>query len=155
MIQMYYGFGKGKTTAALGLGMRAHGAGKSVLLVRFLKDSRSSELSTLPYEIYPSPEKLSFNPGKEYQPWVDGALEYVKNSNADVILLDEFIDIVGSFIGEKDAVDFLKALGDKEIVITGHKRPEALFEASDYVTLVHKEKHPFDKGIKARRGIEY
>ena len=55
MIQIYYGFGKGKTTAAIGQGMRAKGAGNTVTLVQFLKDDKSSELSVLPFDIFNHP----------------------------------------------------------------------------------------------------
>ena len=65
MIQIYYGFGKGKTTAAIGQGMRAKGAGNTVTLVQFLKDDKSSELSVLPFDIFNAPDTLPFNPGKE------------------------------------------------------------------------------------------
>ena len=63
MIQIYFGYGKGKTTSALGQGMRAKGAGKNVLLVQFLKNNKSSELAVLPFDIFKSPENLPFNPG--------------------------------------------------------------------------------------------
>ena len=58
MIQIYYGFGKGKTTAAIGQGMRAKGAGNTVTLVQFLKDNKSSELSVLPFDIFNAPDTL-------------------------------------------------------------------------------------------------
>ena len=94
MIQIYFGYGKGKTTSALGQGMRAKGAGKNVLLVQFLKNNKSSELAVLPFDIFKSPENLPFNPGKEYQAWVDSALSYIKNSTCDIIILDEFLDVI-------------------------------------------------------------
>ena len=56
MIQIYYGYGKGKTTAAIGAGMRAKGAGMSVLLVQFFKNNKSSELSVLPFDIFKAPD---------------------------------------------------------------------------------------------------
>ena len=87
MIQIYFGYGKGKTTSALGQGMRAKGAGKNVLLVQFLKNNKSSELAVLPFDIFKSPENLPFNPGKEYQAWVDSALSYIKNSTCDIIIV--------------------------------------------------------------------
>ena len=62
MIQIYFGYGKGKTTSALGQGMRAKGAGKNVLLVQFLKNNKSSELAVLPFDIFKSPEKSVFFP---------------------------------------------------------------------------------------------
>ena len=142
MIQIYYGFGKGKTTAAIGQGMRAKGAGNTVTLVQFFKDNKSSELSVLPFDIFNAPDTLPFNPGKEYQAWVDSAIDYIISSKSDMIILDEFLDI-------------LDMLNGREIVITGHKKVERLFEKADYITFMDKIKHPYDMGVKARKGIEY
>ena len=64
MIQIYFGYGKGKTTSALGQGMRAKGAGKNVLLVQFLKNNKSSELAVLPFDIFESPERTHFDSGR-------------------------------------------------------------------------------------------
>lgn len=155
MIQIYYGFGKGKTTAAIGQGMRAKGAGKSVTFVQFLKDNKSSELSVLPFDIFNAPDSLPFNPGKEYQAWVDSAIDYIENSESDIIILDEFLDVVDSFLSVEKALDILNALADREVVITGHKEIKELFEKADYITFMDKIKHPFDLGVKARKGIEY
>lgn len=155
MIQIYYGFGKGKTTAAIGQGMRAKGAGKSVTFVQFLKDNKSSELSVLPFDIFNAPDSLPFNPGKEYQAWVDSAIDYIENSESDIIILDEFLDVVDSFLSVEKALDILNALADSEVVITGHKEIKELFEKADYITFMDKIKHPFDLGVKARKGIEY
>lgn len=73
---------QGKTTAAIGQGMRAKGAGNTVTLVQFLKDNKSSELSVLPFDIFNAPDTLPFNPGKEYQAWVDSAIDYIISSKA-------------------------------------------------------------------------
>lgn len=144
MIQIYYGFGKGKTTAAIGQGMRAKGAGNTVTLVQFLKDNKSSELSVLP-----------FNPGKEYQAWVDSAIDYIISSKSNMIILDEFLDVFDSFVPADKALGILDMLNGREIVITGHKKVEKLFEKADYITFMDKIKHPYDMGVKARKGIEY
>ena len=143
MIQIYYGYGKGKTTAAIGAGMRAKGAGMSVLLVQFFKNNKSSELSVFP-----------FNPGDDYKVWVDSAIDYIKHSDADVVILDEFVDLIPKFLSAEQAIDLLCDI-DKEYVLTGHSRVEMLFDAADYITNMQKEKHPYDKSVKARRGIEY
>lgn len=154
MIQIYYGFGKGKTTAAIGAGMRAKGAGMSVAFVQFFKDNKSSELSALPFDIYESPDSIPFNPEKKnYQSWIDGAVDFIKSTNADMIILDEFIDLVPDFLTEKEAVNLLNK--DAEYILTGHSRISKLFEKADYVTNMQKEKHPYDNGVKARKGIEY
>lgn len=155
MIQIYYGFGKGKTTAAIGQGMRAKGAGNTVTLVQFLKDNKSSELSVLPFDIFNAPDTLPFNPGKEYQAWVDSAIDYIISSKSNMIILDEFLDVIDSFVPADKALGILDMLNGREIVITGHKKVEKLFEKADYITFMDKIKHPYDMGVKARKGIEY
>ena len=98
MIQIYYGYGKGKTTAAIGAGMRAKGAGMSVLLVQFFKNNKSSELSVLPFDIFKAPDELPFNPGDDYKVWVDSAVDYIKYCDADMVILDEFVDLIPKFL---------------------------------------------------------
>lgn len=154
MIHIYYGYGKGKTSSAIGAGMRAYGAGLSVLLVQFFKDNQSSERRVLPFEVYRSPDVLPFNPDSSYKGWVDSALEYVKNSSADMIILDEFLDTADKFISAQDFIKLIKALKG-EVIITGHQKNQKIFEVADYITCFEKIKHPFDKGIKAREGVEY
>lgn len=154
MIHIYYGFGKGKTCSAVGAGIRAHGAGMKVLMVQFFKDNSSNELHSIPFEVVEAPSKLPFHPSADmYLPWVNSAINYVKNSSADVIILDEFIDLIPNFISLDDAKELLN--NDKEYILTGHSRIDELVEIADYVTNFQKEKHPYDNGVNARRGIEY
>lgn len=153
MIHYYYGYGKGKTSSAIGAGMRAKGAGMSVSFVQFLKDNKSSELSVLPFDIFEAPDSLPFNPDASYKTWINSAIEWVKASKSDVIILDEFADIIPRFISLDDAKELLSL--DKEIIITGHAMISELVDIADYVTNFQKEKHPYDKGAKARLGIEY
>lgn len=153
MIHYYYGFGKGKTSSAVGAGMRAYGAGMSVLFVQFFKNDKSSERSVLPFEIYPCPESLPFNVGEEYKAFVDKAVEYIKTVNCDVIILDEFADLIPRFL----SVDEMKSIFsfDKEYIITGHNYLNELGDIADYVTRFEKIKHPYDSGVPARKGIEF
>lgn len=155
MIHYYYGFGKGKTSSAIGAGMRAYGNNMNVLLVQFFKDNKSGELRSVPFEIFPAPERIPFNISvDEYKPWVNNALNYIKDSNYDVVIIDEFADLIPNYLSFDEA----KKLLDKsstEYIITGHNKIEELISIADYVTHFEKEKHPFDIGIKARRGIEY
>lgn len=154
MIHLYYGYGKGKTTSAIGAGIRAYGAGMSVLLVQFFKDNRSSELNAVPFDVVAAPDSLPFNPGEAYRPWVDNAISVVKNSDADMIILDEFLDLIPEYISASDAVNLLSD-SSREYIIIGHKRADELFDIADYVTKFEKEKHPYDKGALARKGIEF
>lgn len=153
MIHYYYGFGKGKTSSAVGAGMRAYGAGMSVLFVQFFKDDKSSERSVLPFEVYPCPESLPFNVGEEYKAFVEKAVEYIKTVNCDVIILDEFADLIPRFL----SADEMKSIFsfDKEYIITGHNYLSVLGDIADYVTRFEKIKHPYDSGVLARKGIEF
>lgn len=153
MIHYYYGFGKGKTSSAVGAGMRAYGAGMSVLFVQFFKDDKSSERSVLPFEVYPCPESLAFNVGDEYKAFVEKAVEYIKTVNCDVIILDEFADLIPRFL----SADEMKSIFsfDKEYIITGHNYLNELGDIADYVTRFEKIKHPYDSGVPARKGIEF
>lgn len=160
MIHIYYGDGKGKTTAALGLALRACGAGKKVAFYSFLKDNSSSErLAQCDIAFYENPVKLPFlfnmsdAEKKSYALWVKNAVKSAFENSADVIVLDEFLDVL-ALLGE----DFVKTLtfnADREYVITGHVRNDYLFDRADYITHMVKERHPFDSGTAARRGIEY
>lgn len=153
MIHYYYGFGKGKTSSAVGAGMRAYGAGMSVLFVQFFKNDKSSERSVLPFEVYPCPESLPFNVGEEYKAFVEKAVEYIKTVNCDVIILDEFADLIPHFL----SADEMKSIFsfDKEYIITGHNYLNELGDIADYVTRFEKIKHPYDSGVPARKGIEF
>ena len=122
MIQIYYGYGKGKTTAAIGAGMRAKGAGMSVLLVQFFKNNKSSELSVLPFDIFKAPDELPFNPGDDYKVWVDSAIDYIKHSDADVVILDEFVDLIPKFLSAERAIQGLKCFSTRRIILQICKR---------------------------------
>lgn len=151
MIQIYYGYGKGKTTAAIGAGMRAKGAGMSVLLVQFFKNNKSSELSVLPFDIFKAPDELPFNPGDDYKVWVDSAIDYIKHSDADVVILDEFVDLIPKFLSAEQAIDLLCDI-DKEYVLTGHSRVEMLFDAADYITICKRKNTPTTSRLRLAGG---
>lgn len=153
MIHYYYGFGKGKTSSAIGAGMRAYGAGMSVLFVQFFKDNKSSERSVLPFELAPCPNSLPFNVGDEYKDFVLDTVSKIKNSDKDVIILDEFADLVPRFLSVEDMRALL--VGDKEYIVTGHNYLPELADIAHYVTRFEKIKHPYDSGQPARKGIEY
>ena len=169
MIHLYYGSGKGKTTAAAGLAVRAAGAGMRVLFAQFFKDGSSSEirvLSSLPGVECAHPpvhhgrfRTMDEEQKKEIRESYGAFLEEIVRGTAgfDLIVLDEAVSAYGyGMIGRERLTEFLRAEGEKrEIVLTGrHPAPE-LVELADYATEMRKEKHPFDRGVTARRGIEY
>ena len=169
LIHLYCGDGKGKTTAAVGLAVRAAGAGKKVLFTQFFKNGSSSEigvLRSLPgvtvdvcgtyYGLY---KFLSDEQKEEARKDYTALLERVlaKAADADLLVLDEAVSACRhETIPEEMLLRFLKEKPEGlEVVLTGRKPSEALKDAADYVTCMTKEKHPFDRGIAARKGIEF
>ena len=172
LTHIYYGNGKGKTTAALGLALRAGGCGQRVVIVQFLKDWKCGELESL--AIIPNitvlrgkadggafVHEMSDAQKAETRAIHDAnlkkALEMQADGRCDMLVLDEAIDAYR--LGVLDAGLFENLLNDKpdglEIVITGHKPDASLLELADYVTEMVKHKHPYDAGVAARRGIEF
>lgn len=169
-VHLYCGDGKGKTTAAVGLSVRASGAGKSVLFAQFLKDGSSSELNVL--RALPNVKVLccarSFgffrSMDKETRAAARRAytalLEETLQKSADgvaLLVLDEAVAACNhGLIEEARLLDFLHHRPeDLEVVLTGREPSQRLLDAADYVTEMKKRAHPFDKGVSARLGIEF
>lgn len=166
LVHLYWGDGKGKTTAAMGLALRALGSGKRVVIVQFLKGGRSGEiplLEQLGAKIYrgKAGQKFVFQMNDAEK----AATRELQNANlraaqqepADLLILDE----AGS-AWELDMVDkeLLKAVvlerpAEQECVLTAHGAPDWMLEAADYSTEMKCHRHPYQKGIAAREGIEY
>ncbi len=171
LTHIYYGFGKGKTTAALGLALRAAGSGKKVVIVQFLKESNTGELNCLKYlpnvtvlrgtaaKIFVrdmTPEQLE-ETKKMQNANLLKALDIVNTGGCDLLVLDEALDAYQ--LGLLDDDVFLNLVYQKpealELVITGHKSEEKLMRCADYITEMVKIKHPYDNGVVARKGIEF
>lgn len=169
MIHCYTGNGKGKTTAAIGLGIRAIGAGKKVLMIQFLKDGKSSEVRflkkfALNFKIksFGSGEfVLEKRAGKKDFELVENALQAfqvaMESQQYDVIILDELnLAIDFGLVKEKKVLELLeKKPDDLEIVITGRDASDGIIKAADLVTEMREVKHYYKEGVKARKGIEY
>jgi cob(I)alamin adenosyltransferase len=172
LIHVYYGDGKGKTTAALGLAMRAAGCGKNVIIVQFLKNWKCGEhisLSHLPNVTFFQGKTTKgkfiheMNDDEKHETkamqdeCLQSAIALVEKGKCDVLILDEVIDaqmlgVIDPDIGE----DIIYNKPEKlELVITGHQPEARLLEHADYVTEMVKQKHPYDEGINARQGIEF
>ena len=169
LVHIYYGDGKGKTSSAIGLAVRSAGANLKVLFARFLKDESSSELVVLKeiknIFLCDCPKKLPFyftmteQQKAEYNKVAHDLYNYVTSNydKYDVIVMDEFIDVfaLGIFT-TKEMVDFIRLKPSSvELVMTGHSLPEELAQYADYVSHIVAQKHPYDNGIVARRGIEF
>ena len=169
MIQLYYGEGKGKTTSAFGQALRAAGRGRRVIIAQFLKSEDSGErrsMELVPHVLLlPLPEQLPFVfqmdviQRAEYEEFAARLLrDAVLLAEQDsVVVLDEVLGAIETDILPLQAV--LDCLGELpegcEVVITGRKAPAELLERADYITRFQAERHPYDKGIQAREGIEY
>jgi len=175
LVQIYTGDGKGKTTAAFGLALRAAGQGNKVLIYQFLKppaldigERFALQLGAVRIRIealdMPWDMSKSLKDGQavtETQAQISEVLERIAQTAEkrfyDVLILDEII-----FCLSKNLARFedIKRIIDRrapgvEIVMTGRDAPEELIEMADLVTEMKNIKHPFDKGQSARRGIEY
>ena len=168
-IHIYFGDGKGKTTAAVGQAVRAAGYGFQVLFFQFLKDNSSNERKIL--EQIPN---ITCLPGREQVKFVsrmngDEKAELLHYNNKaldeivkfcspfDMLVMDEALCAVGlKVLSEEKLVSFLKHKPrGLEIVLTGHQVSDRMKEIADYATQMHKVKHPYDLGKLAREGIEF
>ena len=170
LIHIYCGDGKGKTTAAMGLAVRAAGSGLNVVLTQFMKGDNSGELNILKTVnniqlvfceknfgfVWNMTEEEKQDAKREYTKQFDKAVRLAVESNADMLVMDEFMSCFElGFIDNEKALEFLKNKPEQlEVVLTGRNPSEELCALADYITEMKKIKHPFDKGINARRGIE-
>ena len=164
MIQVYIGEGKGKTTASIGLSIRAAGHGFNVLFMQFLKDDSSGEISVLRsisgMEVIHCPVNYGFTFQMTEDQKKETALEYDKMLDkaieADVflIVLDEAIHALNAGLINQEKLERLLHK-NCEIVLTGRNAPEWLTDRADYVSDIQKIKHPYDKRVQARVGIEF
>lgn len=176
LVQVYWGKGKGKTTAALGLCLRALGRGKKVHLVQFLKGGIEGKSEFEEYGELKSLKKFRDFSLKRFgiKEWVVGkpssghiaqgaqALGYSFKAAAggkyDLLIIDEILYAVQlGVIGEQGVLGLIAAKAPHtELVLTGSHKPfKKIFEKAGLITEMKKHKHPYDKGIGAREGIEF
>lgn len=169
MIHIYHGQGKGKTTAACGLALRAAGHGQRVLFAQFFKDGSSGEIAALSALPTVETRRPDCHNGR-YRTLTDAQRAQVNDSyrqflralmaeagSFDLIVLDELISAYNyNTVDRPQLLAFLRAQAPlREIVLTGRGPAPELLELADYVTEMRKEKHPFDRGVAAREGVEY
>jgi len=167
MIHIYTGSGKGKTTAALGLAMRAVGHNFKVAIIHFMKIWDYGEVKSLKkLEIdlfrYGTTELIDpKNPSpvdfEQAEKALSKAEELIENGNYDILILDEINVALGfNLIPIERVVNLLNKKPDSlELVLTGRKCPEELIDRADLVSAIDEIKHPYQKGIEARKGIEF
>ena len=170
LIHIYCGDGKGKTTAAVGLAVRCAGRGNKVLLVQFLKSRDSGELYSLAklpdIEVMRGKEskKFTFQMNEEekhallieHNKMFEQVLAKIKHGGYSLLILDEVIGALNAKVFEMPKlIEFLRHKPENlEVVLTGRNPAPELVEIADYVSEIRKVKHPMDKGIMAREGIE-
>lgn len=168
-IQIYTGNGKGKTTAALGLALRAAGHGYRTFIGQFLKGQDYGELTAVkklePYitikqfgrkgfvHVNKNPDKIDIDLAKK---GLEECRRAMLSGNYNIIILDEItVCLYFNLLGEQEILEFLSHKPPEiEIVITGRYAPDSLIAAADLVTRMDEIKHYYTKGIPARKGIE-
>ena len=183
---VYYGTGKGKTTAAVGLAVRAAGAGCRVLFCQFLKSGETAELSVLqslpgvtvlrPKKLYPFTSQMTDGDRASITEEHDQILCAAEEALSGISDPDEPVSAFGkeadpappvlvvldelAWAFHYDLIDRQRVLSlldtkQAEFVITGRVCVREFTERADYVTNLQEEKHPYHRGVSARRGIEY
>ena len=170
LLQVYTGDGKGKTTAAFGLAFRAYGRGFKVAVVQFMKTWVTGEvqlaetlenfhikrIDTSPKFTWEMNEAELEELRLEIRKGFDYVRNLVKENKYDLLVLDEINHIIiKEFVSKEEIIEFIDSKPDTlEIVMTGRNAPDWLIERADLVTEMKCIKHPFEKGIPARVGIE-
>jgi len=169
LVQIYTGDGKGKTSAAFGLALRAIGRGLKVYVIQFIKGGFDygelyvvNKLPNLTLKAFgrgsfiteKPPGKRDFQLAEEALTLAEGI---IKGGKYDIVILDEINVALSLKLVKIERV--LKLIKKKprhvELVLTGRRAPNEIIEAADLVTEMREIKHPFNKGCQARKGIEY
>ena len=172
LIEVYYGNGKGKTTAAIGLGVRAIGNHYKVIMIQFLKHADTSECEVLkglePYfKVFHFEKKRGFtwNLTDEEREELKGesqialkfASKVMDTGECDVLILDEILNAVElGIIPEELLYNLMDTKPEEvELVLTGRHINEEIAKRADYISCIDDIKHPMERGIGARKGIEF
>ena len=171
MIQIYCGDGKGKTTAAIGLAVRAAGRGNPVVIAQFLKSADSGErlilgkLSGVTLLEIPDEMKFVFAMNEEEKraererqtALFDAAVTLASRERAGLLVLDEMCSAVNTgMVSLERVTEFLDHMpAGLEVVLTGRDPAPELERRADYITEMRKCKHPYDRGVAPRLGVEW
>lgn len=169
LVHIYFGDGKGKTTAAMGLAVRAAGSGFNVLILQFLKNGKTGELASLKRL-----ENVTVIRGKGGMKFVCNMSEKEKKEalrihtenlkeameqaeNYQMVILDEALGACACGLLDHNLLcGFLDNKPEGlEVVLTGRNPSQELLDRADYISEIKKLRHPYDKGVLARKGIEH
>jgi cob(I)alamin adenosyltransferase len=173
MLLVFTGNGKGKTTAALGQALRSVGEGKRVLMVQFIKGPWKSGEDDSAKLLDPNFKLVKMGKGfvgilndtlprEEHEQAAREALAYARSEAKlgtwNMVILDEVNNAVSlNLIKKEDVLAFVDAAKSKveHIILTGRDAPQEFIDRADLVTEMNDVKHPYDQGVKAKRGLEY
>lgn len=172
MIHLYTGDGKGKTTVAIGLAIRAAGSGLKVVFAQFMKGNDSGELQILrqlpQIRVCKSDNNYGFffqmskeqkeKITEEHNRILDEILQMIEHNECDMVILDEVTYLINFNLVDCAKLEkILKGMSEQnlEIVMTGRDPDGMLMGIADYITEMKAIRHPYEKGIMARKGIEY
>ena len=166
LVHLYWGEGKGKTTAAMGLALRSLGAGRKVVVVQFLKGGPSGEiplLEQLGARVFrgKAGQKFTFQMSEaekaETKALQTENLRRALALEADLLVLDEACAAWQKDLADRELLKqaVLEKPEIQEVVLTGREPPDWLWEAADYITEMKCHRHPFEQGIPAREGVEF
>ena len=183
LVHVTTGDGKGKTTSSLGLAVRALGSNLRVYMIQFLKSGTTGELFTIKKHL-PGMEieqfgvdaikerqqnldqfrdkgsKFVFNPDEQEKEAANLGFQHAKkiinSKEYELVILDEINVVLDKgLIPIKEVLDLIENHGNVELYFTGRDAPQEIMDKADYVNIVKSVRHPWPKGIKARKGIEY
>ena len=168
-LEVFTGDGRGKTSASLGIALRAAGHGLRVYIVFFMKGAfpygEQKILATLPnitfarfgFEEFVDPNNVKPEEKEEARKALDAARNAMLSLNYDVVILDE-VNVAASW-KLIDIEEVLKLIDQRpenlELILTGRNADPRVIEKADVVTIMVKVKHPYDRGVLARKGIDY
>lgn len=169
LMHVITGPGKGKTTAAFGLAMRASGHGLKVCIIQFMKTGGTSgevmaakRLKGVKVEQFGTgrfvdPKSPCEEDRKCAREALERARQKLSNRECDLLVLDEISTAASiGLVGPSEVLDILSSRGDGvEVVLTGRNAPMEFVEAADYVSIIESKKHPLEAGVQAREGIEW
>ena len=163
MLHLYFGSGKGKTTAAAGLALRALGHGKKVVVVQFLKDGTSGEiepLRRLGAAVFACPNaKFTWlmTPQEKAAALAHNTqtLEAALQMPCELLILDEACAALRAALLPEALLQKAVLNAPDEVVLTGRDPADWMLQNADYITEFTARRHPYEKGIPAREGIEY
>lgn len=166
LVHLYCGPGKGKTTAAMGLALRALGQGMQVTVVQFLKSGTSGELAPLRQlgaNVFSGKagtkfvSQMTVEEKKATREMQTTHLRQAMELHCDMLILDEACAAVQLQMVDEELLRqaVLDRPESREVVLTGREPAEWMLSAADYVTEMQCRRHPYDRGITARKGVEY